>query len=529
MKSTPIQSESTNALPDERAHASREPGAPGRRRAGNNGWQYDESGCEVVRASSTFKGRHRSDAARAEAPLRQVATPRNSLRGRFVDQPVLSNRGIPLSVQEDRTSRPLGARNSDSASDLLHARPKPACKAVFRQLLMLLVLPAAALAHDPAASPPPDQERLIRFPDVEAYHTLVVDLHTHSVFSDGHVWPKIRVEEALRDGLDALAITEHLEWQPHRADIPHPDRNRAYDDAVAAAAGHDLLIIRGSEITREAPAGHMNAVFIEDANALLRLEEEPKSETPTDYYIAANQWPPEAAVKAANDQGAFVFWNHAWWSRTNPLAIASVTDFQKDMIDAGMLHGIEIANGDHYAEEAFQIALDHGLTPLGVSDIHDLIDWDYRPDLGGHRPVTLAFATERSTEALREALFDGRTVVWFKDLLIGREAQVVGLLKAALDVTEGRYEPGLQVGRIRIANDSDAPIRLRNLSGYTFPEHGDQLEVPPHGSIRLIVRPGALLEELELDFEVQNALIAPKTRPRLRHRVRMEIPPAPAP
>ena len=107
----------------------------------------------------------------------------------------------------------------------IHTRPKSGCKAVFRQLLVLLVLPAAALAHDPAASPPPDQERLIRFPDVEGYHTLVVDLHTHSVFSDGHVWPKIRVGEALRDGLDALAITEHLEWQPHRADIPHPDRN----------------------------------------------------------------------------------------------------------------------------------------------------------------------------------------------------------------------------------------------------------------------------------------------------------------
>lgn len=394
---------------------------------------------------------------------------------------------------------------------------------------VLALAACQVLAHDPVPAGGDNAARTLAFPDTAEHRTVVVDLHTHSVFSDGHVWPKIRVEEALRDGLDALAITEHLEWQPHRADIPHPDRNRAYDDAVEAAAGHDLLIIPGSEITREAPAGHMNAVFIEDANALLRLEEEPKSEDPTDYYIAANQWPPEAAVKAANDQGAFVFWNHAWWSRTNPLAIASVTDFHKGMIDAGMLHGIEIANGDHYAEEAFQIALDHGLTPLGVSDIHELIDWDYRPDLGGHRPVTLAFATERSTEALRQALFDGRTVVWFKDLLIGREAQVVGLLKAALDVTEGRYEPGLQVGRIRIANDSDAPIRLRNLSGYTFPEHGDQLEVPPHGSIRLIVRPGALLEELELDFEVHNALIAPKTHPRLRHKVRMEIPPAPAP
>ena len=408
-------------------------------------------------------------------------------------------------------------------------RPGLAFVPVVRRLLLSLMLPAAALAHDPAATPPPDEARLIRFPDPEGYLTLVVDLHTHSVFSDGHVWPRIRVGEALRDGLDALAITEHLEWQPHRADIPHPDRNRAYEDALMAAAGHDLMIVSGSEITRDPPAGHINAVFLDDANALLQLEAEPESNDPRHYYAAAVNWPPEAAVKAANDQGAFVFWNHPWWSRDNPLAIARLTDFQTRMIDAGMLHGIEVANGDHYAEEAFRIALDHGLTPLGVSDVHNLIDWDYRPSAGEHRPVTLAFATARTKEALREALFEGRTVVWFKELLLGREESVVNLLKAALDVTEARYEPGLEVGRIRISNDSDAPLRLRNLSGYTFPEHGDRIEIPPHGSRLLVVRPGALLEELELYFEVVSALIAPKTHPRLRHRVRMEIPPPPVP
>ena len=394
-------------------------------------------------------------------------------------------------------------------------------------LLVLLVMPASSLGHDPAATPPPDEERLIRFPDTEGFQTLVVDLHTHSVFSDGHVWPRIRVGEALRDGLDAMAITEHLEWQPHRADIPHPDRNRAYDDALEAGAGHDLMIVRGSEITREAPAGHMNAVFLDDANLLLKLEAEPGSADPMDYYFAANQWPPEAAVKAANDQGAFVFWNHAWYGRDNPSAIAGITEFQRGLIDAGQLHGIEIANGDYYAEEAFQMALDHGLTPLGVSDVHGLIDWDYRPATGGHRPVTLVFAKERTEEALREALFDGRTVVWFRNLLLGREAQVASLLKAALNVTEARYLPGMHVGYVRIANDSDAPVRLRNLSAYTFPEQGGYVEVPPHGSTRLVVRPGELLEELELEFEVVSALIAPKTHPRLRHKVRMEIPPPP--
>ena len=393
----------------------------------------------------------------------------------------------------------------------------------------LLAVATAAAAHERAATPPPDEARLIRFPDIEDYRTLVVDLHTHSVFSDGHVWPRIRVGEALRDGLDALAITEHLEWQPHRADIPHPDRNRAYEDAVASAAGHDLMIIRGSEITREPPAGHMNAVFLDDANLLLKLEEDPQSDDPSDYYVAAGRWPPEAAVKAANDQGAFVFWNHAWWSRTNPMAIAAMTDFHRGLIEAGQLHGIEIVNGEYYVEEAFQMALDYGLTPLGVSDVHDLIDWDYRPATGGHRPVTLVFARERTQAALREALLDGRTVVWFNNLLLGREPHVVNLLRAALHIEKASYHPGTQAAAMTISNDSDAPMRLRNLSGYTFPGFGDTIDVPAHGSTRVVVRPGALLEELQLEFEVTSALIAPGTHPRLSHKVRPEIPPEPEP
>jgi len=40
------------------------------------------------------------------------------------------------------------------------------------------------------------------FPKIGDYLTLKVDLHIHTVFSDGSVWPDIRVQEALRDSLD---------------------------------------------------------------------------------------------------------------------------------------------------------------------------------------------------------------------------------------------------------------------------------------------------------------------------------------
>ena len=46
--------------------------------------------------------------------------------------------------------------------------------------------------------------------------TLKCDFHIHTVFSDGKVWPDIRVAEAWQEGLDAIAITDHIEYRPNK-------------------------------------------------------------------------------------------------------------------------------------------------------------------------------------------------------------------------------------------------------------------------------------------------------------------------
>ena len=110
-------------------------------------------------------------------------------------------------------------------------------------------------------------DRKLFFPDLDNYRTLLTDFHQHTVFSDGNVWPTIRVEEAIRDGLDAISLTEHLEYQPYKKDIPNPDRNRSYVVASRFAENknknieNDLIVINGQEITRSMPPGHINAIF----------------------------------------------------------------------------------------------------------------------------------------------------------------------------------------------------------------------------------------------------------------------------
>ncbi|MGE0621641.1 MAG: Sb-PDE family phosphodiesterase [Pseudomonadales bacterium] len=382
-------------------------------------------------------------------------------------------------------------------------------------LLMALVMALAGTGSAWGHGTADDTEvpgRAIEFPDTAERLTLTVDLHTHTVFSDGHVWPRIRVAEAIRDGLDAMAVTEHLEWQPHLADIPHPDRNRAFQEAVASLPeGAELILIAGSEITRLEPTGHMNAVFIEDANALFQPPVPTEPYDPRAYAVAAGEWPPEQALEAAKRQDAFVFWNHAWWQQPNQIAV--MTDFHRQAIEDGRLHGIEIANGDAYSPEAFQLALDFGITPIGVSDVHELIDWDYEPHKGGHRPVNLVFAQERTAAAIRAALFEGRTVVWYRNLLLGRERDLMPLLAASIRVADAGWRGESSVLEVLIDNPSDAAFELENLSAHTLIESATTLVVPPHSRDTYRFRVAARTLAVTLTFRVRNALTAPGTHP----------------
>lgn len=56
------------------------------------------------------------------------------------------------------------------------------------------------------------------------------NLHTHTVFSDGLVRPTVRIDEAYREGLDVIAITEHIEYRPHEEDVK-ANHNRSYEVA----------------------------------------------------------------------------------------------------------------------------------------------------------------------------------------------------------------------------------------------------------------------------------------------------------
>ena len=400
-------------------------------------------------------------------------------------------------------------------------------------LTLLLVFSQVAFSHGSVNAPEKhvldehSSKKQIFFPNTEEYLTISTDLHTHSVFSDGHVWPNIRVAEALKDGTDLIAITEHLEYQPHLLDIPNKDKNKAFVEAYQSVKNNELIVVNGVEITRDMPTGHINAVFIQDANKLFKKDESKKAEAEArvkewlknnsyesnpevlNHAALTSLWPSEEAISEANKQRAFVFWNHPMWSDQTKDGIARLSDFHKELIDKKLLHGIEIVNGDSYSKEAFQIAIENKLTLIGTSDVHNLIEWDYI-EKDSHRPVTLVFTNNKNKNSIKRALFQGRTVVWFKDSLIGLKQNLIPLLESCLSISSGKYLDDTNILSIEINNNSGASFVLKNSSSYSFQNYDDLISIDPKASIKLEIKTIEKLERLRLPFIVLNALETPK-------------------
>ena len=282
----------------------------------------------------------------------------------------------------------------------------------------------------------------VNIPDILGYKSLVCDFHIHTVFSDGLVWPTIRVQEAWSEGLDAISITDHIEYHPHKQDVS-VDNNRSFLVAKPEADKLNFMLIKGSEITRKMPPGHLNAIFIKDSEKL-------------------NIKDSIAAIKEAHDQGAFVFWNHP--SYPHPEGIEVWSDLHENLFQKEYFQGIEVVNGNTYYPKAHQWCLDKNLTMMSTSDVHNPITFDYGINNGEHRPSTIVFAKEKTAESIREALDNQRTAVYYQDKLIAKEEYLEAIFSNSVTITnqEFSFEKNSKNDErlLIIKNSSDIPMSL---------------------------------------------------------------------
>lgn len=288
-----------------------------------------------------------------------------------------------------------------------------------------------------------DKERtVIQVPNIPGYQTLKCDFHIHTVFSDGNVWPTVRIDEAWQQGLDAIAITDHLEYQPHKEYVKG-DHNTPYKLALPQAQKRDILLIQGTEITRSMPPGHFNALFISDAN---KLDQE--------------DW--KKAFEEAKKQDAYIIWNHPGWQAQQP-DTCLWWDEHTALYEQGMIHAIEVFNHQEWYPISLDWCVEKKLAITASSDIHKALSELYHlKDV--RRPMTLVLAKDRSLEAIQEALLDNRTIAWFGHTLAGRQDLLQAFYEAAVTWQSLNKTKDQQIFAVK--NTSEVPFVLK-INGQT--------------------------------------------------------------
>ena len=283
----------------------------------------------------------------------------------------------------------------------------------------------------------PSRKEIV-LPQVNGYNVYKADLHTHTIFSDGAVLPDFRIKEAWLDGLDVMAVTEHIEYRPHEEtmgiymknymgnnkvknnrlgnkaadkDGIQVDLNYSYDRTVQKGEGYGVVVIRGMEVTRDGKTvGHYNALFTEDNNAIYDPD-------------------PIQMMRNARNQGALIMHNHPGWRKTD----MNFTETDKAAYGEGLIDGIEVMNQDEFYPIAMDRAVERGLFMSANSDIHAATSSEYTSG-GNCRPMTFILAKDCSLESLKDALKEDRTIAYAFNTLCGSKKLLEDFFKASMTV-----------------------------------------------------------------------------------------------
>jgi len=314
-----------------------------------------------------------------------------------------------------------------------------------------------------------DARKEIKIPDILNYKTLKCDFHIHTIFSDGQVLPAERVNEAWREGLDVIAITDHTTPQPKYV---VSDYNTSFQMARNTAEKRGITLIQGTEYTKSEPIGHLNILFTKDAN-----------------FYSQKDLCPDDALDHAGAEGAFVQYNHPGWPDKN----SELSPFHIRHLEKKNIRAVEVINSNEYYPVAMDYCMKYNIAPISNSDIHPPIHAAYDVEKT-HRNLTLVFATDNSEASVKEALLAGRTVAFANNMLVGKPEFISEIIRQSLQVSK------LKMG------DYEFSCNVTNTSDITYVFNGPgfrQFVFPANSTIQI----SELKADAEMVYQVENTYV----------------------
>ena len=329
----------------------------------------------------------------------------------------------------------------------------------------------------------------IVLPQVDGLNCYTAELHAHTIYSDGELTPEERVKEAWCDGLDILAITDHIETRRQERNIlkflkgyspdkkgfepintrvsrgVHADERGIVSDLnfstelarKTAESYPELTIIKGCEISREpVHIGHYCALFTKDNNAIYSRDD-------------------EQVIRNARAQGAIITHNHPGWERTT----CDMSEFHKKVYAEGLIDGVEVTNGASFYPEMVARAIERKLYMVSATDIHAATANVY----GKHnfyRDMTLIFAKDKSEKSLRKALLSQKTLGYCGGNIIGEESLLAKFFQASVTA---KYITTTKKGvQIALTNNTSFD--------YTLSYNGAKVALPAFRTVKTYVKEG---------------------------------------
>ena len=124
--------------------------------------------------------------------------------------------------------------------------------------------------------------------------------------------------------------------------------------------------------------------------------------------------------------------------------------------------------------------------------------------------MTFVIYKDNSPKEVKKTLFEGKTMVWFKELMIGKEEYLLEVVKANISASSPSYKYDELIAKVTLKNHSANTLHLKYTGPFTFHQDGTIFKIEPYGEKSLDVKTLEIKTSFELPFELLNSVIGRK-------------------